>query len=211
MTETIALIVGYIASVFLGISLLVNNDLKFRWLSALGCIAFIIYGLLINAFPVVLTNTILLLINVYQLIKIYSRNENFDLLEFKMHDKFIEKFLLFYKKDINDYFPDYDEDEPSNNISFAVLRDMVIANIFVANVMDDGTAVIKLNYTIPKYRDYKIGKFLFQKEKQFLLSHGIRRLVYTHVFNKKHETYLIKMGFEKELLNGQVYFHKSIL
>ena len=213
MTETIVLIVGYAASVLLAISLLVNNDLKFRWLNTWGCVAFILYGILINAFPIIVTNSILLLINGFHLIKIYRRNENFDLVEFSKDDKLIHKFLSFYQKDIKTYFPEYSPgtDDPANTISFVVLRDMVIANIFVAAVLGDGTAMIKINYTVPKYRDYKIGKFLFQKEKQLLVSRGIKRLVYPHVFNKQHEAYLVKMGFEKELLDEQLYYHKSIL
>ena len=213
MTETIVLIVGYAASVLLAISLLVNNDLKFRWLNTWGCVAFILYGILINAFPIIVTNSILLLINGFHLIKIYRRNENFDLVEFSKDDKLIHKFLSFYQKDIKTYFPEYSPgtDDPANTISFVVLRDMVIANIFVAAVLGDGTAMIKINYTVPKYRDYKIGKFLFQKEKQLLVSRGIKRLIYPHVFNKQHEAYLVKMGFEKELLDEQLYYHKSIL
>lgn len=211
MTGTIVLLVGYAASVLLAISLLVNNDLKFRWLNTWGCIAFIVYGLMIQAFPIILTNSILLLINAVHLVKIYRKNENFDLLEFGRDDKLIQKFLSFHREDINSYFPDFDQAETGNNISFVVLRDLVIANIFVASVMEDGTALVKINYTVPKYRDYKIGKFLFQKEKQFLLSHGIQRLVYTRVFNMNHEAYLVKMGFEKELMNEQLYYYKDII
>ena len=211
MTETIASLVGYAASLLLAISLLVNNDLRFRWLNTWGCIAFIIYGIMIHAFPIILTNSILLLINAFYLFKIYRTNENFDLLEFRAGDELINKFLAFHQADIKAYFPDYDPKDTANNINFVVLRDMVIANIFSATLMNDGTALVKINYTVPKFRDYKVGKFLFQKEKQFLLSHGIQRLVYTHVFNKKHESYLVKMGFETELLNDQLYYHKNIL
>lgn len=211
MSEIIASLLGYVASLLLAISLLVNNDLKFRWLNTFGCLSFILYGVFINAFPIILTNSILLLINVFYLVRIYRSNENFDLLAFKAGDELINKFLTFHQADIKAYFPDYDLLDKTNDINFVVLRDMVIANIFAASLMADGTAIVKINYTTPKYRDYKIGKFLFQKEKQFLLTHGIRRLVYTHVFNKKHEAYLLKMGFEKELLNEQVYFHKNII
>ena len=210
MTETIASFVGYAASILLAISLLVTNDLKFRWLNTWGCLSFIIYGILIHAFSIILTNTILLLINAYYLFKIYRTNENFDLLEFTVEDKLINKFLSFHQADIRNYFPEYDPGDRKNNINFIVLRDMVIANVFSASLMEDGTALVQINYTIPKYRDYKVGKFLFQKEKQFLLLHGIKRLVYTHVFNKQHESYLVKMGFEKELLNDQVFYHKNI-
>ena len=210
MSEIIASLLGYVASLLLAISLLVNNDLKFRWLNTFGCLSFILYAVIINAFPIILTNSILLLINAFYLVRIYRSNENFDLLAFKAGDELINKFLAFHQKDIKAYFPDYDPADETNDINFIVLRDMVIANIFAASLMKDGTAIVKINYTTPKYRDYKIGKFLFHKEKQFLLAHGIRRLVYTHVFNKKHEAYLLKMGFEKELLNEQAYYYKHI-
>jgi len=211
MIDFLILFTGYLASALLAVSLLVNNDLKFRWINTWGCLAFITYGILIHAFPIIVTNAILLLINGFNLVKIYRRNENFDLVEFTPDDKLIHKFMDFYKKDINSYFPQYDPNTVENSINFVVLRDMAIANVFVATVMDDGTALVKLNYTVHKYRDYKVGKFLFQKEKQLLVSRGINRLVYTSVFNKQHEKYLLKIGFEKEILEGQAYFHKSIL
>lgn len=211
MNETAIQLAGYAASVLLAISLLVTNDLKFRWLNSFGCLAFIIYGIMIHALPIVLTNSILLLINSFHLVRIYRHNENFDLVEFNSGDKMISKFLDFYKADIGSYFPEYAEDDPTDNIRFVVLRDMVIANIFVAVKLEDGTALVKLNYTTPKYRDYKIGKFLFHKEKQLLLSRGINRLVYTHIMNKNHEEYLVKMGFLKELVGEKVYYFKNIL
>jgi hypothetical protein len=189
---------GYLASVLLGISLLVNNDLKFRWLNTGGCIAFIIYGILINAFPIILTNTLLLLINLYTLLKIYKKKEDFDLLEFGTDATLIAKFLAFYEEDIRAYFPDFELKEAENDIRFVVLRDIVIANVFVASLTADGTAEVTLNYTVPKYRDYKVGRFIFNKEKVYLLSKGVKRIVYNKVDNKSHEQFLKVMGFEKK-------------
>jgi hypothetical protein len=193
----LGMIIGYLASVLLALSLLVNNDLKFRWLNMFGCLAFIIYGILITAFPIILTNAILLLINVYYLIKTYNTKENFDLLEFTPGDKIISKFLQFYSKDIGSYFPGFKLSGNDNDIRFVTLRDMVIANIFVAELSADGVAYVKINYTVPRYRDYKVGTFIFEKEKDFLLGKGIRRVVYNNVINKEHTTFLEKMGFEK--------------
>lgn len=193
---------GYLASVLLGISLLVNNDLKFRWLNTGGCLAFIVYGILINAFPIILTNALLLLINLYSLLKIYKKKEDFDLLEFGTDATLIAKFLGFYEEDIKLYFPDFQLKDAENDIRFVVLRDIVIANVFVATVTQDGTAEVKLNYTVPKYRDYKVGRFIFEKEKDYLAAKGVRRLVYNRVHNKSHEQFLKVMGFEK---NGGTY------
>jgi hypothetical protein len=207
----IAALVGYLASLLLAISLVVNNDLKFRWLNTFGCLSFIIYGILISAFPIILTNAILLFINLFYLVKIYRTEEDFDFLEFKTGDKLIEKFLSFHKADITAYFPQFNLYQEGNEISFAVLRDMVIANIFVATLTHDGIAIVKINYTVPKYRDYKVGKFIFEKEKKYLISKGVKQVVYNEVYNKQHESFLKTMGFTKDSVDGKEVLMKSLL
>ena len=197
MFAAIAVVTGYLASILLAISLVVTNDIKFRWLNTLGCLSFIVYGLLINAFPIILTNTILLLINVYYLQKIYRTQEDFDVIEFKGEEKLMAKFLSFYKKDIDKYFPEFDMSNSQAPLRFVVIRDIVIANVFVADILADGSAMVQLNFTVPKYRDYKVGTFLFEKDKQFLMSRGVQRIVYATVANKAHARFLRVMGFVK--------------
>ena len=203
-------LVGYIASVLLAISLLVTNDLQFRWLNTGGCFAFIAYGGLIGAFPIILTNAILLFINLFYLIKIYRTEEAFDFLEFKYGDEMIRKFMSFHQNDINNYFPEFGIDEQGNDVSFAVLRDLVIANIFVAQLSNDGTAAVKINYTVPKYRDYKVGRFIFEKERKYLISKGVKQVFYNKVFNMQHERFLKRMGFKKELVHGIECYNKHL-
>lgn len=191
----IAVLTGYLASVLLAVSLMVNNELRFRWLNMFGCLSFIIYGLLIAAFPVVLTNAVLLLINVIYLFRTYNTKENFDVLEFAPGDKIISKFLQFYEKDINAYFPGFSAAFNENDIRLVVLRDMVIANIFVAERSADATATVKVNYTVPKYRDFKVGTFLFRKNKNFLVEKGVKQIVYQQVNRTSHRKFLDRMGF----------------
>jgi len=207
MTGIIATILGYAASVLLAISLLVNNDLKFRWLNTLGCTFFIVYGIIINAFPVILTNTILFLINVIYLVKLYNAREDFELIEFKGSEKLVYKFLSFYKKDIEKFFPGFIHEQNEHNLNFVVLRDLVIANIFMARLDDDGKAWVQINYTVEKYRDYKVGEFIFKREQRFLLSKGVREIIYQSVLNKNHENFIKVMGFTR---NSDGSYHKII-
>ena len=206
----IELLLGYIASVLLAISLMVNNDLRFRWLNTMGCMAFIVYGILIHALPVILTNSLLLLINGFYLIKIYRATEHFDLLEFEPGVGLIKKFLSFYGKDINAYFPEFSAITAANNIRFVVLRDIVIANIFAASLDENGIADVNINYTVAKYRDFKVGKFIFEKEKKYLASKGVKQLRYSQAIDKKHIKFLEVMGFTKETGNGKEYFVKTL-
>jgi hypothetical protein len=201
---------GYLATLLLALSLMVNNDLRFRWLNSGGCVAFIIYGLLIGAVPVVLTNTLLLGINAYALFKIYRRTEDFDLLEFHPDSNIVAKFLRFYADEIRTYFPAFRLEQPANAVRFMVLRDMAIANVFVAELQGDGSAIVRINYTVARFRDYKVGRFIFEKEYRYLLSKGINKLVYTEVINKEHREYLHRMRFQSEELGGQTCMVKYL-
>jgi uncharacterized protein with PQ loop repeat len=58
---------GYLASFFVAISFLMKNILNLRIVNSLGCIFFIIYGILINSIPVILTNAVIVSVNFYYL------------------------------------------------------------------------------------------------------------------------------------------------
>lgn len=206
----IAPYLGYMASLCLVIALLVSNDLKFRWFNILGTLFFITYAVILNAFPVLLTNLILFCINTYYLMKIYRRKEKFDMLEFKGDEQLAQKFLSFYKRDIAVYFPGFNAGEITGNLNFVITRDLVIANMFSASVSQDGDATVLLNYTIEKYRDYKVGTFIFEKERHFLTEKGIKRIVYTKVYNKKHNDFLKVMGFVPETINNTACMIKKL-
>jgi hypothetical protein len=84
-----------------------------------------------------------------------------------------------------------------------VLRDMAIANLFSANLLPDGSAEVDLNFTVSKYRDYKVGRYIFNQEKKYLLKQGAKRIVYTQVDHPPHEAYLKRMGFTTQPYHGQ--------
>lgn len=210
MLQNLAPWFGYFATLLLAISLLVNNDLKFRWLNLGGCVAFIIYGVILNAVPIVLTNLLLLCINAYFLYQIYNHKELFEILASEHAGKLVEKFLFFYAPDIKKYFPNFEYKQIEGNINFILLRDLVIANIFSAKKIDDGTAEVIIDYTTIKFRDYKAGRYFFEKEKKLLLSKGIKKLFYSTVDNQKHKKFLLKMGFRNEIINGKECLTKNL-
>lgn len=210
MINILAQLLGYLAFIFLAVSLWVNNDIKFRWINSLGSLSFVFYGILIHAFPIVLTNGVLFAINMYFLFKIYRRQEKFDLVEFRNDAALIPKFIAFYQKDIASYFPGFVMDNEENEIRFVVLRDIVVANLFVATVNNQGDAFVKINYTVPKYRDYKVGRFLFDEGKEFLQHKGIKRIIYLQVSNQQHVKFLKVMGFKKERFEATECYMKHI-
>jgi len=197
MLEIITSIVGYLAAFFLAVSLLINQTLKFRWISAMGSLCFIIYGIMLHAFPIILTNSILVSINGYKLIKLYQIKEVFEFIDIKKDDEMVKRFLKFYQNDINKYFPDFTFNNDEGKICFFVLRDLNIANIFIGKKTDHKSISVEINYTIQKYRDYKVGKFIFDKNRSFLLSKGISKIIYNDVHSSQHKKFLKKIGFTK--------------
>ncbi len=202
--------IGYLASAFLAYSLLVSNALRFRWLNLAGCLLFITYGFLIDAFPVMLANSILFFINLYQLFILLKSKETFELLPFESEGILVQRFVEFYASDIEQFFPGFKFVKEENKLSFVVLRDLVIANVFVATIDEKGEAKVKLNYTVKHYRDYKVGRFIFEREKEFLQSKGIKKIVYEGMQNKQHLRFLKVMGFEECTQNGQHRICKTL-
>ena len=67
-------ILGYAASIMIALSLTMKNIVKLRVLNLIGCILFTIYGLMIEAWPVAITNGFIVCVNVYFLIKMRLNN-----------------------------------------------------------------------------------------------------------------------------------------
>lgn len=72
--ETVEL-VGYLASILIAISLTMTDMYKLRIINSIGCLMFVIYGLNVGAYPVALANTIIIIINIYNLYKLRVNND----------------------------------------------------------------------------------------------------------------------------------------
>lgn len=68
-------LIGYLASIFVAISLLMSDIKQLRYVNSIGCILFVVYGLYIGAYPVALMNAFCFLINLYHLYKLRA-NKN---------------------------------------------------------------------------------------------------------------------------------------
>ncbi|BDY03488.1 hypothetical protein [Ferrimonas sp. YFM] len=63
--------VGYAASIVVAISLTMADIKKLRWWNLLGAALFVLYGWAIAAYPVMLVNAFIVIIDAYYLVKIY--------------------------------------------------------------------------------------------------------------------------------------------
>ena len=64
--------VGYSASLFIVISLTMTSIVKLRIINSIGCLLFVIYGLNVKAYPVVISNALIIMINIYNLYMLFK-------------------------------------------------------------------------------------------------------------------------------------------
>jgi uncharacterized protein with PQ loop repeat len=58
---------GYLASLFVLMSFLMRNITTLRYVNTLGCMFFVIYGVLLNSWPIIITNGAIIMVNFYYL------------------------------------------------------------------------------------------------------------------------------------------------
>lgn len=202
-------LLGYLASVVVLISLLMSSIIKLRWINLAGSSLFSLYGFLIGALPVGFMNLGIAIINIFYLNKIYKSKDDFQLLSIEDNKQYFKYFLNFHRAGI-EKLTNISKLETSNyDVSFFVLRNMVPAGIFLGTKYDDNTVKVELDYVIPEYRDFKIGKYVYETNKSYFLDKGYTKFI-SYSSDPYHIKYLKKMGFEEKDENGNTIFVKAI-
>ncbi|MGF1472554.1 MAG: hypothetical protein ACFB50_12565 [Rubrobacteraceae bacterium] len=196
-------LIGYVASVLVAASLTMRSILKLRVLSLSGGAVFTLYGILITAYPVVIMNAFIVLINLYYLYEMKRAKNYFSILETEGDTAYLNKFLSFYEEDIHRFFPSFDGPTPEKDIVWFILRDMVPAGLMIAEPKGPDTLFIHLDYVIPGYRDLRPGEFLYEEQTERFEKQGIKYLE-TIPETKEQREYIERMDFMPEA-GGEVY------
>jgi hypothetical protein len=187
-------IFGYTASILVATALMMASIIKLRIISLCGAACFVVYGLSIGAYPVAILNSFIILIHLYHLHDAFTAKEYFRLLAIQPHSEYLKFFLNFYEREIKRFLPDFSYTPSETQWTFFILRDMVPAGLFIAEPRNRDALTIKIDFVIPGYRDFKIGKFLFLEKSAVFKEKGVRK-IYSAPGTPKHEGYLRRMGF----------------
>jgi len=201
--------IGYVASAIVLISLLMSSLKKLRWINLGGALLFGIYGFMIGSIPTGLMNVGIVMIDIFYLLRMYLSKEFYRALPIENDTDYLNSFLEFYKQDIEKYSDVSKIDFEKARIKLYILRNMNPAGIFVCNEYDKKTLEITLDYAIPMFRDFKIGQFIFQKQKLYFLGKGYNRfIIFTD--NNHHIKYLKKMGFVETKVKTKICYVANI-
>lgn len=187
-------IIGYVASITIAVSMAMSSIVKFRMINLAGATLFATYGFLIGSLPVGVLNSFIVAVDLFYLYKIFSKKEVFETLEVRSDNRYLLRFVEFYQKDIQKFFPGFKYMPEKNTISFFVLRDMAVAGLFLGRRENDNVLRVGIDYVLPEYRDFKNGKFVYQRLQDHFINAGYTKIITTSK-NPKHKKYLKKIGF----------------
>ena len=197
-------VIGYAASALVAVSLMMSSILRLRLINLVGSATFAVYGALIHAYPVAAMNAFIVLINLYYLYRMTRSREFFRLLSVEPDSQYLRQFLSFYERDIRRFLPGFAYTPRADDLTIFVLRDMVPAGLFIGRPEAGGTLCVTLDFVIPQYRDFKIGRYLFQEEREFFRARGFREIE-SQPGNAEHAAYLRRMGFEPGAAQAERY------
>lgn len=187
-------LVGYAASVLIAVSLMMRSVLRLRMINLAGSSCFVVYGLLIQAFPVVIMNCVIIIINVYHLRKMARTKTYFSILESRSDSEYLMSFLEFHSKEIAEIFPDFRLRQTDDPIVWFILQGLVPVGVFIAEVRNGGELFAHLDYVIPGYRDLRPGRFLYTKQRDRFAGLGVTRVCSAPGCARQRK-YLRRMGF----------------
>ena len=186
-------LIGYIGSAIVLISMMMSSVVKLRLINVVGGVISLIYCLLIKAYPTVVLNGSLVLINLFQLVRIAKRSDEYQLIRTGDQDPMFTYFLKYHLEDIKKYFPAFDPSRVAQDQVYVIHCNAVAAGLVVSRDLGDGVVELLVDYAIPQYRDYSLGQFLLNQ---------LPELEYHKVVvrdpDKKNIKYLHKMGFVLE-------------
>ena len=184
---------GYLGSLLVLVSMLMTSVVKLRIINTIGSVIFTIYAFIIKSYPTALMNFCLVLINLRFLWKMSRMDKEYEIVECDRNDVLLRYLVDHYRSDISKIFPGINLNLRQIDRAYVVLCQGKPVGITLGNAEDDDTLDLKLDYTIPEFRDFSIGSFLFD----YLKKKDIKKVVYKGP-DENHLAYLNNQGFVKK-------------
>ena len=186
-------IVGYVGSVLVVVSMLMSSIVKLRVINTIGSVISMVYAIIVGALPLALMNVCLIVINIFNLVKLMRKEKPYELVEGTPQDTLVQYFLRYYKKDIEVYFPQVEKAlSGETGLAYIVCCEGNPIGLLLGNRQRDCIDIV-LEYTTPAYRDCSVGGYLYQK----LAGLGFRTLRFAQPLSDGHKSYLEKMGYQQ--------------
>lgn len=185
---TIFDIIGYAGSLLVVISMLMTSVMKLRIINIAGSVLAVIYSIAIGAYPTLVMNVALIIINLINLYKLRNNSSEFRLVKAPGSDVVLGDLIAKYKDDIQKYFPGY-RDLTAEDTAFIVFNEDIPVGI-TAGRINNSCLDLYFDYSTPAYRDCSVGNYVYKHLHAF----GLSKAQIAEP-SKDHLAYLNKVGF----------------
>ena len=171
-------ILGWGGSALLVYSLLQSSLLRLRALNAVACMVLIVFNGLLEVWPMVGMNVVLVGINLWfiaAMLRTRHDDSAYEVLAVGSQDAYLLHLLRVHDADIRRFNPGLPSVPGSDLDAFLVQRgDETVGMVLLRE--EQQTARIVLDYVTPRYRDFSPGEFVWRRS-GLLVERGIRRVV----------------------------------
>lgn len=188
-------VIGYLASALIVLSLAMTSVVRLRLVSLVGSLVFVVYGVIIGTWPVVIANAMIAVINVIHLRRELSSPSSVTAVPIDADAPFLKDFLASSAIDITNSQPDY-HPAPGDTFVRLVNRDGLPAGVLIGEPAGR-ELLVKLDYVTPAFRDSTSARWLFGPGRSTFTEAGFNRLV-AHAHTAVHRNYLEMVGFRPE-------------
>lgn len=193
-------VVGWTGSALLVWSLWQTRVLRFRAFNLVASAVLVFYNAAIGVWPMTAVNGAIALINIYHLtglVRTRDDERTYEVVEVSPDDEYLRYVLRRYGEDIQRHNPGFGWDGAAPGQSaFLVVRDNETVGVVLLSDAGDGTARVELDYVLPRFRDFSVGKFVYRRGGR-LAELGFRRLVAPTERMVDAEDYFPRVGFHR--------------
>jgi hypothetical protein len=199
--------VGYLASALVVLSLTMASVVRLRIISLCGSITFVVYGILLESVPIVITNVSISVINVWFLRREFAlgapHGRDLGVSHIRPDSPFLRDFVAFHLIDIHRFQPDFRLPSGDDVVTLLLNRDGQPAGLVIGR-RTDSTLTIDLDYVLGPYRDSRLGRWLYGPGAAVFRADGIERLRSAGTTDT-HRKYLERVGFRPSTTGPDLY------
>jgi len=197
VTRTLLEIVGWTGSALVILSLTQARVLRFRVLNLVGALLAVLYNVVLAIWPFAVMNAVIAVIDLYWLRRLVRERHDpaaYSVVEVGSRDAYLAHVIDTHLDDIHRFQPTYAAPaDDAARWAYVVQRDAETVGAVVVRDVGSGTAVVELDYVMPRFRDFTPGEFVYDRSGMFA-RHGVSRLVAGDELATQTD-YLRRVGF----------------
>lgn len=200
-------IIGFVVAAVLASSLTLELPRVGKWIQLAASLIIALYGFVFSNIGIGIVGAGIFSASLYKLKQSLAVNESFNILQIRGNNEYLNAFIEYYKREIYHYSPFFKRNADST--SFLILNNLEIVGVLIVTILDKKILYVNLDFVIPKYRNNRVGQYLFVDNLAYFSEMGYEKIV-TVCLNPTHKVYLLSLGFTEQEENGELVFVKNI-